>query len=101
MRRRPTIVEFIGWGLAGFTLVTVLRAELLEQRHGLQEWRNPLNGTIRHIDRGLTLSADGLHVGTLGHEVLDQRIVAASRGVMHGVVAVEIPRVDVEVQLLD
>src|SRR5688572_11437289 len=86
---------------ARLALVIVLRAELLEQRHRLEERRDALHRAIRHVGRGLPLSADRCHVAALRHQILNELVVAASSGVVNRVVAVEVPRIHVGAELFD
>src|SRR5262245_20158473 len=79
--------------------VIVLRAEALEQRDRLREWLHSLHGTVRHVDRRLTAARDGFWIRALRHEILDQLVVAARRGVMERRVAVVIAGVDVGAEL--
>src|SRR5262245_46130840 len=50
---------------AAHAAVIVLRAKALEQRNGVRKRLHALNGTVRHVDSGLTGARDRFHVGAL------------------------------------
>src|SRR5438094_3653977 len=55
--------------LARHALVVVLRAELLEERHGRGERRDALHRPVRHVGRRLAAAADRGDVGALRDEI--------------------------------
>src|SRR5205814_9624359 len=57
--------------LARHALVVVLRAELLEERHGRGERRDALHRLVRHVARGPDAVGDRGHGGARGDEIAD------------------------------
>src|SRR4029453_15689934 len=99
--RSSTVRGYPAAGSTQLALVAVLRPELLQESDRLEEWGDPLHRPVRHVRGCLALSAHGGHVRAFRDEVLDQLIVAASRGVVHGIVAIEITGIHVGAELLD
>src|SRR5262245_42140347 len=85
--------------LAADAAVVVLRAQTLEQRDRLRERLHALHRPVGHVHRRLPAARDSGDIGALGHEITNQLVVAAGRGVVERRVAVVVARVDVGAKL--
>src|SRR5215475_2593399 len=98
---RPTETPARRFISTRLTLMTVLRPELLGECHRFEERRNSLDGTIRHVRNRLATPTHGFDVDALRYEILNELIITARGGVMQRVVAVQIAKVRIELQLFD